>query len=137
LGEPLCSFGAVSPGDAVTVDVGAGLRAGGRVAFAIASDGADATWFTAKEAGDGSGAAVLSVTLGAGDTGSSPGAGDTGSASDTGVVVDDWEPRPDRNAEKGEPDEAACGCTSAGARGVGGAAAALVLALRRRRARAA
>lgn len=60
LGAQVGSFGAVHPNDAVVVDVTSAVRAGGRVALAVANGGDNGAHFWSKEGGA---AATLEVTL--------------------------------------------------------------------------
>jgi hypothetical protein len=130
MGAALGGFGAVSPDGTYTVDVTGGVRAGGRVAFAIASDGANSTEFSSKEAGAGDRAAVLTLAVEEGDADTDTDT-DTDADADTGAI-DDWEPRAPREHASAEDDDGGCGC-DAGGTSAGWLAVAAAFAMRRRR----
>lgn len=69
VGSLLAPTPGVATGDVFDVDVTAGVRAGGRVAFALQGSGDDGVHFASKEDGDGSGAAMLTVLTVPADSG--------------------------------------------------------------------
>lgn len=121
LGERLDGYGATSPGDVVELDVRAGVRAGGRVALALASEGDDGVHFASREVGNGM-APRLVVELEPldGDSGQDSGPVDPGDSDGGG---EDSGAGPGDHVRDDVP--RGCGCSS----GPVGAVAALGVAL--------
>lgn len=135
LGAQVGSFGAVTAGDTVVVDVTAGVTAGGRVALALANGGADGVHFSSKE---GEAAPTLAVVVV--DDGSSGGGGGGGGGGDTGDGTVDGtggSSAADTDALEapGTPkDPGGCGCATGSGGGVGiGLLGGIVGFVRRRR----
>lgn len=130
LGSTVGVWGAVSADDTVIVDVTAATRAGGRVAYALASTGDDGVHFASKEEGDGRGAALLRITTVAdeGDADADSDAdADADADADTDTAAGDWHRDPPNRRMHGDlgAEGAGCGCAS----GTGGSGTALALAL--------
>ena len=110
LGAQVGSFGPVTAGDSVSIDVTAGVSAGGRISLALAAGGSDGVHFWAKE---GDAPPTLEVTVepdGAGPSDTAAGPSDTAAdPEDSGTVNDD-------TGRKGAPgglspmDDGGCGC---------------------------
>lgn len=123
LGTSLGAFGAVGRGEWVEVDVTAGVRLGGRVAFAVTGTG-NGVHFASKE--DGA-AAVLTVVTEAGgeDTGADgDNGGDSGGSDDSGGGGDgggDTDAAGDPDEIGAPTDQMGCACASTpGGTGDGG-----------------
>lgn len=124
LGSALDSFGAVSEGQQIALDVTAGTSVGGRVAFAIASDGTNGAHFCSKETDGGDCVAVLKVETGPREEEEpdpetdTDGESDTDPPTDTGTAEDPGTPETEeggRNGGRPGPGEVGatgCGCQS-------------------------
>jgi MYXO-CTERM domain-containing protein len=125
----VASFAALTPGETVDVDVTSAVTTGGRVAFAIVSDGTDGLHLASKEYGDGSLAAELTVvTREESDADADTDADTDAGATDTGWY-DDWKPREPRETKE-ESEADGCGCASGSP--AGWLAVLLAAAMRRR-----